>query len=217
MWRCFCWRVLKTNGTLIFSTYVEVFLDTANFTEEQQNFLHVCGGVSGVVHFLGGMTIFSPRMWRCFPLYRFGWKANSIFSTYVEVFLSLYARSIAFSDFLHVCGGVSNRGFYVSERNIFSPRMWRCFRIGDGFAGSGEIFSTYVEVFPSRIQTKTQRFHFLHVCGGVSLIYNEWFRDEKFSPRMWRCFQCLIETTLRLAIFSTYVEVFLSLFTLSAP
>ena len=88
--------------------------------------------------------------------------------------------------------------------------MWRCFYDTLGLHGSSDIFSTYVEVFLSRILVVAGWLYFLHVCGGVS----EWFRDENlqdsFSPRMWRCFLFSALVTAGEAIFSTYVEVFLT-------
>ena len=53
-------------------------------------------------------SIFSPRMWRCFPLIPNQIVGTKIFSTYVEVFpgLKLILRLCRY--FLHVCGGVSS-------------------------------------------------------------------------------------------------------------
>ena len=50
----------------IFSTYVEVFLESPDFDGEGQNFLHVCGGVSAKYLDEDVERAFSPRMWRCF-------------------------------------------------------------------------------------------------------------------------------------------------------
>ena len=87
--------------------------------------------------------------------------------------------------------------------------MWRCFHRYFDCLESGQIFSTYVEVFLLLIRLKVLPKYFLHVCGGVS----EWFRDENlqdsFSPRMWRCFSCAYVARYVTKIFSTYVEVFL--------
>ena len=92
------------------------------------NFLHVCGGVSLALPPLDTPVVFSPRMWRCFPIQRSRldtrlfsprmWRCflktfsgeyfDLIFSTYVEVFLGDIEELQAQIYFLHVCGGVSD-------------------------------------------------------------------------------------------------------------
>ena len=72
------------------------------------SFLHVCGGVSNSEGITVVMPKFSPRMWRCFWLKSFLDPRQSVFSTYVEVF---------------VIGS-----FGIFEDLVFSPRMWRCFQ-----------------------------------------------------------------------------------------
>ena len=46
-------------------------------------------------------------MWRCFYKTTFDAGYLIIFSTYVEVFLSVLVTLAEAADFLHVCGGVS--------------------------------------------------------------------------------------------------------------
>ena len=91
----------------VFSTYVEVFLFGDLFLIVHIRFLHVCGGVSKVSIWFDGYTRFSPRMWRCFLIFRSQLCMRLVFSTYVEVFLRIIARLNSFMGFLHVCGGVS--------------------------------------------------------------------------------------------------------------
>ena len=50
---------------------------------------------------------FSPRMWRCFVEMIAYLSKKTIFSTYVEVFLSISSITMEAFNFLHVCGGVS--------------------------------------------------------------------------------------------------------------
>ena len=152
--------------------------------------------------------LFSPRMWRCFPLVINQIVSTEIFSTYVEVFLIQRIDKNAKSYFLHVCGGVSQL-FSTAKRSCrFSPRMWRCF-CSKGFCRFKTcIFSTYVEVFLQRFSRCLCRLDFLHVCGGVSTLIGGYADETLFSPRMWGCFQVSLSASDANAIFSTYVEVF---------
>ena len=113
--------------TVIFSTYVEVFLMSRRRRVSRRDFLHVCGGVSTEVRMLGTCLRFSPRMWRCFHTKHSLTSRTSIFSTYVEVFLTEGTWGGKREDFLHVCGGVSLSETTASYLLKFSPRMWRCF------------------------------------------------------------------------------------------
>ena len=49
---------------------------------------------------------------------------------------------------------------------------------------------------------------FLHVRGGVSHTCARDTREQKFSPRAWRCFCRTAPYTVRRSVFSTCVEVF---------
>ena len=91
------------------------------------DFLHVCGGVSpdDSIDYL--VPTFSPRMWRCFRLCSVDIDVCVIFSTYVEVFLAEEYYQGRAPDFLHVCGGVSEKRLRIWAVLRFSPRMWRCF------------------------------------------------------------------------------------------
>ncbi len=131
---------------------------------------------------------FSPRMWRCFLTRAALQLTFSIFSTYVEVFPTKALTFPAASDFLHVCGGVSGNVITSTYATKFSPRMWRCFLVGEQSTGNYRIFSTYVEVFPFLKSENDKYDHFLHVCGGVSTTELTYIYQLSFSPRMWRCF-----------------------------
>ena len=149
MWRCFLSEKQHSGSSMIFSTYVEVFLNRQCTPSQKSDFLHVCGGVSPPVERVVAVTEFSPRMWRCFFKDDCDIHTIIIFSTYVEVFLRLMSVVKTRWNFLHVCGGVSAFQPSVLDSQRFSPRMWRCFypEIEDLYFGT--IFSTYVEVFPT--------------------------------------------------------------------
>ena len=57
---------VRVADCLIFSTYVEVFLWMVVSYKVPRNFLHVCGGVSGLQPSALSVSVFSPRMWRSF-------------------------------------------------------------------------------------------------------------------------------------------------------
>ena len=189
MWRCFSLVHLNSHWSLIFSTYVEVFLGISMDKAVLSNFLHVCGGVSQIPQNLNTPLLFSPRMWRCFLLPEGpAWECE-IFSTYVEVFLCASSNRRYERNFLHVCGGVSES--MMTKKDV------------------ARIFSTYVEVFLFTDGSVYGRSYFLHVCGGVSIGNTIIRNSTKFSPRMWRCFLWRAKARKIGAIFSTYVEVFL--------
>ena len=168
MWRCFSNQGHNKHAKPIFSTYVEVFLHRKFGEVSIDYFLHVCGGVSDELDAHKKTMRFSPRMWRCFCLFLLIKSLRIIFSTYVEVFP--WAATVAAADayFLHVCGGVSLLATSAILARSFSPRMWRCFRPHRCSDRKAAIFSTYVEVFLHTLKSGLNRFHFLHVCGGVS-------------------------------------------------
>ena len=70
----------------------------------------------------------------------------------------------------------------------FSPRSWRCFSRIKKPCQNVEVFSTFVEVFLYYYTISRGTSCFLHVRGGVSVAVPEWWYDEEFSPRSWRCF-----------------------------
>ena len=86
--------------------------------------------------------------------------------------------------------------------------MWRCFFTTNAISNTGQVFSTYVEVFPGKTHLAAAIASFLHVCGGVSGSGHFAENRQKFSPRMWRCFQEEQDEEAEYQVFSTYVEVF---------
>lgn len=51
---------------MVFSTYVEMFLNSASLSISVERFLHICGDVSMKNSDYTLKNEFSPRMWRCF-------------------------------------------------------------------------------------------------------------------------------------------------------
>ena len=150
MWRCFSEVNIFRGRKGVFSTYVEVFPSPYLGRVCYKSFLHVCGGVSGSGTYPTLRLPFSPRMWRCFLFSGRARPGIAVFSTYVEVFLILSILDEDAVSFLHVCGGVSLMKKNIILSSEFSPRMWRCFSIGDCIPYHGRVFSTYVEVFLPR-------------------------------------------------------------------
>ena len=73
-----------------------------------------------------------------------------VFSTYVEVFLKSVCERYDYKSLLHVRGGVSDAYVEVAHKDGSSPRTWRCFYHIQRIATHVLVFSTYVEVFPTR-------------------------------------------------------------------
>ena len=150
--------------------------------------LHVRGGVSGEYLMCIKPLESSPRTWRCFYGYRQRVRPGSVFSTYVEVFLRLHQLHQLYLSLLHVRGGVSNARTLLRPSAWSSPRTWRCFLMICVFTATSNVFSTYVEVFPTGGTIKGSILRLLHVRGGVSrgfLVGSLYLRS---SPRTWRCF-----------------------------
>ena len=65
-WRCFSRKSTPRQASTVFSTCVEVFLMAQIGAEAGASFLHVRGGVSPLLTSRKGLSMFSPRAWRCF-------------------------------------------------------------------------------------------------------------------------------------------------------
>ena len=89
-----------------------------------------------------------------------------VFSTYVEVILSLIAFLRNWFSFLHVCGGDPEQEREANHEDL--------------------VFSTYVEVILNPDPTFADLGSFLHVCGGDPAGGVGYGRTAEFSPRMWR-------------------------------
>ena len=130
----------------------------------------------------------SPRPWRCFSIPKSLTILIRVFSTSVEVFPIGFVPHESIIGLLHVRGGVSNQKFLMFQGSKSSPRPWRCFYSQRRAGHDHGVFSTSVEVFPSRVGTVVTRI--------------------RSSPRPWRCFYGRFRLARRLDVFSTSVEVF---------
>ena len=116
-------------------------------------------------------------------------RSETVFSTYVEVILSVLVTTNLTLCILHVCGGDPVCVYCVSKASMYSPRMWR-WSLSNGLS------------FPITISI-------LHVCGGDPTT-ESWFSIfKKYSPRMWRWSCNSYCQYSKRKVFSTYVEVIL--------
>ena len=150
-WRCFYGGRELENVCDVFSTSVEVFLTSQNPLKNGRfGLLHVRGGVSRNGPLKRGRRRSSPRPWRCFSVRQSNIRFNVVFSTSVEVFLARGQRRQYLRCLLHVRGGVSFWMYNGVAIHESSPRPWRCFLKWLNRLVSGIVFSTSVEVFPTR-------------------------------------------------------------------
>ena len=112
------------------------------------------------------------------------------------------------SGLLHVRGGVSFSTLNTAASEKSSPRPWRCFRARARLAHAHAVFSTSVEVFPTRSTTTMMQLSLLHVRGGVSERDARGGTRYTSSPRPWRCFHHGLVHFGTEQVFSTSVEVF---------
>ena len=76
---------------------------------------------------------------------------DMVFSTHVEMFLSQAEDRLEMVSFLHACGDVSFLRMAVTDSDVFSPRMWRCFLVPVMKSKIFVVFSTHVEILLSWI------------------------------------------------------------------
>ena len=188
---------------------MEVILDSYSVKIPIFSFLHVCGGDPDVEVDLIGLWEFSPRMWRWSPEAPPLELTALVFSTYVEVILTLGIVTTGLMSFLHVCGGDPDIAQTVADLKAFSPRMWRWSWHDNHGSNSNQVFSTYVEVIPSNRWPIISSNRFLHVCGGDPIKSAGADFRKGFSPRMWRWSWSNREYFGTAQVFSTYVEVIL--------
>ena len=189
---------------------MEVFLYTVRDSIDCDDLLHARGGVS-----VGNQLFIieresSPRTWRCFWAELCGSVVRSIFSTHVEVFLMLIQKTIIILDLLHARGGVSLKDIVFLSELKSSPRTWRCFLCSAICRRCAGIFSTHVEVFLKHEVYIRDAFDLLHARGGVSCSCVNFSSQRRSSPRTWRCFPIVGLLPEPTGIFSTHVEVFLT-------
>ena len=104
MWR---WSLTSVNFIIfiaVFSTYVEMILPNSLVYFCGQSILHVCGDDPSRSPIAINSMLYSPRMWRWSFKGVFGLRDSNVFSTYVEMILSLLRYLSSYSRILHVCG-----------------------------------------------------------------------------------------------------------------
>ena len=106
-WRCFWLDGCVRERRCVFSTSVEVFLETLELNTIRVSLLHVRGGVSRFSKASCANRVSSPRPWRCFCPRSPDPPRQKVFSTSVEVFLSKSRICHSAKRLLHVRGGVS--------------------------------------------------------------------------------------------------------------
>ena len=146
-WRCFWDEVQGDTWLIVFSTYVEVFPELIACSMWLRCFLHIRGGVSEIRFKGHADPWFSPHTWRCFFDDLGDQSRRSVFSTYVEVFLTISRLKKLRLCFLHIRGGVSANVITFEASRKFSPHTWRCFYLNVLSTLTKLVFSTYVEVF----------------------------------------------------------------------
>ena len=165
---------------------MEVILGLRQYRYQWDRFLHVCGGDPWSRNILTYYVGFSPRMWRWSLTRLTCQKVLMVFSTYVEVILSIKEFQQRLESFLHVCGGDPNKATWECLREWFSPRMWRWSYSFHDCTTTNKVFSTYVEVILSQRTIWSRWPGFLHVCGGDPGYLINCNKQTQFSPRMWR-------------------------------
>ena len=171
----------------VFSTSVEVFPPSSLLIWLPIGLLHVRGGVSKNGDLLDTFNESSPRPWRCFHESATEQVSIKVFSTSVEVFLSMEKIIASSVCLLHVRGGVSDSSIVPASWVWSSPRPWRCFRIFLVHSTLSWVFSTSVEVFPRTTPSLATSIRLLHVRGGVSIGSITRKAMPLSSPRPWRC------------------------------
>ena len=129
-------------------------------------------------------------MWRWSSYKCFRYPVPLVFSTYVEVILSLKLTISILLSFLHICGGDPNGAELKKEKLMFSPHMWRWSSRYRHCNTNYFVFSTYVEVILQCLQDNLSEWRFLHICGGDPKVNAPAKLAIAFSPHMWR-WSCL--------------------------
>ena len=153
------------------------------------------------------LLVYSPRMWRwsssTFPTCTI----NSVFSTYVEMIPKKPDFGEPDKSILHVCGDDPKTVEGSSVNKSYSPRMWRWSYLAGAQKVATKVFSTYVEMIPTKCWLNMNSHCILHVCGDDPLQLRKFADATVYSPRMWR-WSCTSHLwPLTKLVFSTYVEM----------
>ena len=110
-----------------------------------------------------------------------------VFSTYVEMILTLWWLLTTTQSILHVCGDDPLITFFSRIVSWYSPRMWRWSYERGEREPRLKVFSTYVEMILVQTAASSRTRGILHVCGDDPAI--------QFSMELTHI------------VFSTYVEM----------
>ena len=185
------WRWSPSDGKwlwcqCVFSTYVEVIPTRDTTVTIWICILHVCGGDPEFWAVNSNINLYSPRMWRWSSSLTTLIILSRVFSTYVEVILSLTFILILAACILHVCGGDPKYDAMYYNDLKYSPRMWRWSHFVDYKCHFLSVFSTYVEVILPNQKFVLDNDGILHVCGGDPPDIQADWKNIPYSPRMWR-------------------------------
>ena len=212
-WRCFPPCAQSSCWIRVSSTYVEMFPSDTTGLRGQASQLHIRGDVSDYAVEHGLPPGLAPHTWRCFlPIYK-GLAVVFVSSTYVEMFLMKLPRGSLLICQLHIRGDVSLITSQTRKRKGLAPHTWRCFFQKEQFAYNKEVSSTYVEMFLLMISICQSMRSQLHIRGDVSKIHYQMRALRKLAPHTWRCFQERYKLGTLTGVSSTYVEMFLVIYT----
>ena len=127
MWRWSFLLAYILHYQLVFSTYVEMILRKCHYTSCLSCILHVCGDDPFCFSHCEVSAQYSPRMWRWSQDNDYHLMQAWVFSTYVEMILTVRLIKALTKCILHVCGDDPRwkNGNYAKW--LYSPRMWSCF------------------------------------------------------------------------------------------
>ena len=146
MWRWSCDRLVFRPKILVFSTYVEMILNSKILYQPRRGVLHVCGDDPSTSLVAKSKRLCSPRMWRWSLIRRLEYQCGLVFSTYVEMILAGPQSPLIACCVLHVCGDDPCPTEKPNANSKCSPRMWRWSWTERCKSRRLGVFSTYVEM-----------------------------------------------------------------------
>ena len=117
---------------------------------------------------------------------------------------------------LHIRGDVSRYVNRLKKVLELAPHTWRCFRFQGVCRSQRKVSSTYVEMFLQQTVAIVPFSSQLHIRGDVSGSGSGKPTKIRLAPHTWRCFYWQFSLSVSVVVSSTYVEMFLSPFSLSA-
>ena len=191
----------------VFSTCVEVILTMKQESGQALCILHVCGGDPQLRLWLLRGLRYSPRVWRWSYQEANCTFGKNVFSTCVEVILSIFIDKHELAGILHVCGGDPGVITHLSFDERYSPRVWRWSYPTFCSHRFDRVFSTCVEVILHGKEFLKLFLGILHVCGGDPMTRHISKAQAQYSPRVWRWSSYEYQMIELHLVFSTCVEV----------